>query len=248
MKCVNCGADFQTSDLKCPYCGTQNLIGEEWKKERNFHENRYQRILKELKEYGPFYVINKILNISLMIAVAIFVVLTCIYATPSIVKEGSIEIKKRLYKGQINKQLQEYHETGKWDKLLQVMDEYELYGEDNYTYSQAAIIYRNYQNYLIDKMIFLDFTEEEKEEDDYHLEFAIKNSIKAFDIDSTTYEEIDPENESQLKRYQDEIRCFWENTLGFTEDEIRSLETEEYLSYEELDELVLKAKERKAWK
>lgn len=33
MKCKNCGAHYQTEELKCPYCGTENMTGQEWKEE-----------------------------------------------------------------------------------------------------------------------------------------------------------------------------------------------------------------------
>ena len=43
------------------------------------------------------------------------------------------------------------------------------------------------------------------------------------------------------------IVAFWKVTVGLTEDEIRYFSEEEYISYEEMDALILKIKERKAW-
>lgn len=35
MKCKNCGANYKTRELKCPYCNTENFIGKIWQAERS---------------------------------------------------------------------------------------------------------------------------------------------------------------------------------------------------------------------
>ena len=247
MKCENCGADFKTADLKCPYCGTQNIIGEEWKKERNWYEKQYQKVLAELKAYGFPYVANRIMNKALIILGIVFAVLILVYAVPAIVSDTSLVVKKTLYKGTIEKQMKEYHESGQWDELLKVVDEYDMYSTETYAYTQAAIMQRHYQEYLMNKMAFLDMTEEEKQEDSYYLEYAIRNSREVYWVNCGIYSELDPKNAQQHVLYQEEIIAFWKVTLGLTEDEVRYFSEEEYISYEEMDALTLKIKERKAW-
>lgn len=247
MKCINCGANFQTADLKCPYCGTQNSIGEEWQKERKWHENRYQRILEELKEYGPAYVVNRIINKALIIAIVIFIVLTLVYLLPAFIQDISLLAKRTFLGYSINKQMEEYHESGQWDKLLDIVDEYDLFSTDSYTYTQAAILQRHYEDYLMHKMGFLDLSEEEKQEDDYYLEYAIRDSREVYFVSCGIYSEIDEENLPQIEKYRQEIHAFWKVTLGLTDEEIQYFTEEESISYEEMDEFVIKIKERKAW-
>lgn len=247
MKCVNCGADFSTADLKCPYCGTQNEIGEAWKKERNWYEKQYQKMLAELKAYGVPYVANRIMNKALVIMGIVFVILILIYAVPAIVSDVSLLAKRTLHKSTIEKEMKEYHQSGQWDELLKVVDEYDMYSSETYAYTQAAILQRHYQDYLMNKMAFLDMTEEEKQEDSYYLEYAIRDSRDVYWVDCGIYSDLDPQNVKQHKLFQEEIVTFWEVTLGLTEDEIRYFTEEDYISYDEMDALILKIKERKAW-
>ena len=41
MKCKNCGAQYKTRELKCPYCNTENIIGKIWQSERSQAEMEY---------------------------------------------------------------------------------------------------------------------------------------------------------------------------------------------------------------
>lgn len=247
MKCENCGADFQTADLMCPYCGSQNVIGYEWKKERNWYEKRYQKLLAELKAYGLPYVANRIMNRALVILGIVFAVLILVYTVPAIVSDVSLQMNKAIHKGSIEKQMKEYHESGQWDELLKVVDKYDVYSSETYVYTQAAIMQRHYQEYLMNKMAFLDMSEEEKQEDSYYLEYAIRNSREVYWVDCGIYSDLAKENEKQHKIFQEEIRSFWKVTLGLTEEEIQCFSEEEYISYEEMDEFILQIKERKAW-
>ena len=35
MICKKCGYDYPAKELKCPYCGEVNPLGEKWKSEEN---------------------------------------------------------------------------------------------------------------------------------------------------------------------------------------------------------------------
>lgn len=35
MICKKCGYDYPAKELKCPYCGEVNPLGEKWKNEEN---------------------------------------------------------------------------------------------------------------------------------------------------------------------------------------------------------------------
>lgn len=247
MKCVNCGADFQSADLKCPYCGAQNVIGEEWKKERSWHEKRYQQILAELKSNGFEYVANRILNKALVILGIIFVLLSFICVLPSVIEDLSLQVNKVIHKTAIEKEMKAYHETGQWDKLLKIVDEYDMYGAENYVYTQAAIMQNEYQNYLMKKMTFLDMSEEEKQRDSYYLNYAIRYSYKVYWVDCGIYSELDSQNIKKHELFSEEIVSFWKVTLGMTEEELQYFMENEHIKNKEFDDLVLKIKERKAW-
>lgn len=247
MKCNNCGADFQTADLKCPYCGTVNEIGEDWQKERAHYKNQYERILQELKIYGPMYVANKIVNKALVIFVIATVVLTLVYALPAIFEEASLGVKKALAGDRIEKQMAEYHKAGQWDDLRIYMDEYDMYSSDHYVYTQAAILQRYYNDYQMYKMKFMDLSEEEKQEDDYYLEQSIDDALEVYFVNCGSYRELQPENEAKLAEFQAEIEEYFRYMLGITEEEFAHILEEEYIYSDEMEDLIAKIKERKAW-
>lgn len=247
MVCKNCGANFQTADLKCPYCGTENSIGYEWQEERNRYENLYENISKNVKENGPMYVATNIINRAVKILLIISVALTILCLIPSVGESLGMGMKHMIGGVSVKNQLKEYHETGQWHELLMLVEEYSLFGKDNYVYSQAAIMQRNYEEYMLNKLEFLELSEEEKIEDDYCLERSIKASMDVYFVKCGIYSELEDENVKQHEKYKQEIEIYWRAMLGMTEEEVSYLTENKYLSSDEMDEMINKIKERKAW-
>lgn len=247
MKCNSCGANFQTADVKCPYCGSRNIVGEEWQEQRNWAKALYESTLRRFREEGALYAINAIMNKAIKILAIVILVCFGIFLIPSLFSEAVFELNKSLKLGEIEAQMEAYHSAGQYEQLEQVMDEYDMFGKEYYIYSQSAILYRNYQDYLIHKVSFFDMTEEEKLEDDYHIEYALRDSLDVYLLDCGIYDDLQVENSKQLETYQQEIMTFWKNVLGLTEEEIQYMIEEEYLYTEDWDRYIENIKERKAW-
>lgn len=247
MKCNNCGANFQSADLECPYCGSRNVVGEEWQQERNWAKKLYEDTLRKFREEGVVYVLNSILNKAIKILGIVILVGFLLYLIPMIFSEVAFKINKSIQLEQVVAKMQEYHENGEYKALEQIMDEYDMFGKEYYVYSQSAILYRNYQDYMIHKMTFLDLSQEEKIEDDYHLEYILKDSMDVYLVNCGIYDDLREENRMQYEVYKQEIENCWKKLLALTDEEIQYMVEEEYLYSDEWDRYVANIKERKAW-
>lgn len=58
MKCTNCGAEFPSDQLKCPYCGTVNEAALELAKELQTYDSAYEQKRNELLETGTNQVLK----------------------------------------------------------------------------------------------------------------------------------------------------------------------------------------------
>lgn len=248
MKCNNCGANFQTDELQCPYCGSRNIVGEEWQRERNLSQNFYEEMKRNFYEHGVLYVIDKVLNKALLLLFVAFIIVFILYMFPSMVEEGILDIKKAILKDQIIGQMEEYHQSGEWDKLEVYMSEYDMFEKENYVYCQAAIMERYYQDYMQEFMQYIELPEEEQEEGDYYIERFLRDSRDLYRADCGIYDDLRSANKEKHEQYKEEVLIFWKVSLGLTEEEIQFLIEEDYLYMEDEERYVEIIKERKAWK
>lgn len=58
MKCINCGSDFASDQLKCPYCGTVNEHALKLAKELQTYDAAYEQKREELLETGTNQVLK----------------------------------------------------------------------------------------------------------------------------------------------------------------------------------------------
>ena len=58
MKCTNCGADFASDQLRCPYCGTVNEHALKLAKELQAYDAAYEKKRDELLESGTSQVLR----------------------------------------------------------------------------------------------------------------------------------------------------------------------------------------------
>ena len=50
MTCKNCGGNYRTRELICPYCRTENVLGHLWLAKRKEAEEEYNRTAHTLRE------------------------------------------------------------------------------------------------------------------------------------------------------------------------------------------------------
>lgn len=250
MKCKNCGAQYRFIQMVCPNCNAENRLGRIWMVQRSQAELEYQKKLnKATMQVNPF-VINRVLNRILLVTVVLSLVVAFISAgsyfwrsrenmAPGILEDEQAYMEK-LYDRRDFRKLEDY------------MTEHNLIGTQNYKYSQAIVMSYSYQDYIQDKLCFLEMSEEQKQQDSFYLRYAISNSYQVYRCDTGIYEELDPENELLYKEYYDEVQAFWKGILGLEQSEINAYilyqVEDEFISVTNINVVESIAKARRAWR
>lgn len=246
MQCKNCGANYKTRELMCPYCSTENIIGKIWKAKRTEAELEYERERKALGKKYSVYVIDRVLNRAIIISILLFILLIVGVFVVSFVQETYRGYRNEAKQDEIIDKLEEFYEAGRFGEMDDYLYEEGIEGDAYYPYLQITSINYRYESYLNCKYTFLDMTYEEQMEDDYYLEYAIKNSIDVYTMEFGVFSELDPRNEEVYASYKKEIESFWKCIVGFTDEDIAYITDEEnrFLSSADIDRFVTKAKER----
>lgn len=239
MKCKKCGANYKTKELSCPYCNTENLIGKIWMHERSAAELEYEKTRKELGKKISTYSVNRILNRTMVI-----MLLTCILATAALIT-GTIAwaIISGLFTGPdrrtVAKRIDKLFEEGKYSEFA-----YEVSVHDGeYPYMQASLMIRDYDKYINYKYRYLKLDDEQRKKDNFSLEYSIREAIAVYKLDYYKYSELHAANRELHEMYVAEIESYFKSILGLSDEDIEFMVKEEYLSNEEMKDIVKKAKE-----
>lgn len=248
MKCKNCGANYKTRELKCPYCNTENIVGKIWQAERSQAELDYEN---EKKKIGKIllspYMINRLLNRTILILTGLYIVSFAIIVLVFILSEPLERLYNSVNKEKIEAQMAEYYDAGEYEKLDVYMEEEFVDPQEYYTYTQATLLTYDYNKYMECRLGFQALSEEEKLTDDYYLKYALKNSVDVYNLECGIYSEPDEKNRELYEMYQKDIMAYWVGTLGLTNEEVATLIQIEYSFDEEMDRIIQDIKERRCW-
>lgn len=79
MKCSNCGGDFASDQLKCPYCGTVNEHALKLAKELQTYDRAYEKKRDELLETGTGQVLRHLtFGMGIVFLIIIFIAFGCV--------------------------------------------------------------------------------------------------------------------------------------------------------------------------
>ena len=239
MKCKNCAANYKTRELKCPYCGTENLLGRIWQVERTQAEWNYEKEKKEVKKkiFSP-YMADRILNRCLVVIVCLYIVSIAVVFLVFYLGDVFQKAAFAKNKDKIEAQMAAYYDAGEFEKLDLYMDDKILDHKEYYAYTQATILNFDYNRYMEYRLGFLALSEEEKLEDDYYLEYALENSRNVYNLECGIYDEPVPENEALYEFYRKEIMAYWVGTLQLSDEEIECLTDRDVYYVEEMDSII----------
>ena len=224
MKCKNCGANYKTRELKCPYCNTENLIGKVWQSERSQAELDYEEERKKVaKSLLSPYMAERILNRATLILIGLYIVSFLVVVLVIALSFPVQDLIFKMNKTEIEAQMEEYYSAGEYDLLDIYMDDNYVERKDYYTYNQITSQNFNYKSYMEHRLAFENMSKEEQLEDDYHLKYAIKGSIEVYNCECGDYSDVDPSNASVIESMQKEIMAYWIGELLLTEDEIQEI-------------------------
>jgi hypothetical protein len=216
--------------------------------QRSQAELEYQKTVNA-RPINPF-VINRVLNRLLLITVVLSFVVALISAGSYFLRDRETTAPGLLEDEQAY--MEKLYDQRDFRKLEDYMTEHNLIGTQNYKYSQAIMMSYSYQDYIQDKLCFLEMSEEQKQQDSFYLRYAISNSYQVYRCDTGIYEELDPENELLYKEYYDEVQAFWKGILGLEQSEINAYilyqVEDEFISVTNINVVESIAKARRAWR
>lgn len=249
MKCKNCGGNYKTRELKCPYCNSENFIGRIWQTERTQAELDY---LSEKEKTGKIilssYMFDRLLSRAVLVVIILHVVSIAAIFLVAIGGYGFENLNFHIHREEIETQMEEYYSAGECEKLYVYMQENNVDFGKYHTYATAALMNYDYNEYMEYRLQYQTLSEEEKLEDDYYLEYALKNSSDVYSRDCGIRGKHDKKNEEMQKAYQKEIMAYWRGELKLTEEEIEALTKEDaylYELYDEIEKIVQNLKDRR---
>ncbi len=233
MKCSNCGGNYRTRELICPYCNTENALGRAWKKQRSDAELEYEKAREKAGKKVSIYVIDRIITRIMLIFILIFIIGVAGIWIFEVARGFYLESYWKNHQDEVTEELEKYYVERDFVGMDAFLEKYSLYSTENpfYAYRQACIMHRAYEEYWEYKLQFLDVSYEEliaDEHDYYELRRTIEEAQDIYNVDIGIYDELDSRNQELWEEYSSEIMAFWKGTLGLTEEEIAYLTEDDY--------------------
>ncbi len=246
MKCKNCGADYRTVQMKCPYCGTETRLGRIWFTERSEAEKAYDEArLQRKQKYSPF-ILNRWLNRGILIVTSVIVLCFLIIFGAFFLAEAIPAARYKAHSEEIEAQLHQALDAGDYRTVREIMQEYDLYGSDHYIESQASFLQFDYQNYLAEKYATIEDIDQDGTTDELQISIALMYARRFQILSLGNYSLLSEKNEAYYNAGSEDIRAFLVGYLGMTEEEWEVFSDGSTYSYS-TDEMAATLLERRGW-
>ena len=250
MKCENCGAEYRAKELKCPYCGTVNHTGMNWKAEEDREKSRAEQEKTAALKRTPLFVVNRVANTILVLSLVLLVVFFIVSAIGIKVEEVTTDQKRR--KADFAR-AKEYYDAEDFVALDHYLTEYDLYYTEDERYDMMCEAALFHQERLDFEERWMEY--EDKRQDTEYLadnfeygpvQYMLEKCQDILQEDSYQYQMEFEENQKYVEELQQQATLFLVSEFHYTEEDIkRLLETESY--DEGFQEIVRDAYERKGW-
>ena len=148
MICKKCGYDYPAKELKCPYCGEPNPLGEKWRNEENLARKEALLAKAKIIHSMPLYVADKVMNVILLVVVAVTAITILVLAIGVGLEDIHITCQRNRASVQEAEELlaaEDY--TGLYDYL----HSYEVYGQEEFEkYTERVRLYDDDQAFMRD--------------------------------------------------------------------------------------------------
>lgn len=248
MICKKCGYDYPAKELKCPYCGEPNPLGEKWRNEENL--TRKETLLAKAKiiHSMPLYVADKVMNVILLVVVAVTAITILVLAIGVGLEDIHITCQRNRASVQEAEELlaaEDY--TGLYDYL----HSYEVYGQEEFEkYTERVRLYDDDQAFMRDLFRIqevLDWPAGQQMRSNW-VKYVLLDGKDILEME-TDFSYRGMEYEENKEYYDDmkqDVAAALLGTLEMTEEELADLMGMERDS-EEMDELIRRIFERKGW-
>lgn len=250
MQCKNCGSHYRMRELACPYCGTENVLGKVWMKQRTDAELAYERErIAAGKRWSPF-IYNRAVSRVIVVEVVLFVLLILFLAGFFGAKETIYSIASNKNSKMAFEEIQTLFEEKKYEEMQYCWQEY----GDSLDYSdpqvkkikQLSDLVDSHNDYVNSKLEFLCKSDADKKSDDYMLTYAIRTAYRVYTFEPGYKEEMQPETQELLDEYKDEVHAFLVGMLRMTEEEFEEMMSLDYIAYSD-DTWEQIVRERNGW-
>ena len=148
MICKKCGYDYPAKELKCPYCGEVNPLGEKWKNEENLARKETLLTKARVIHSMPLYVADKVMNVILLVITAVtaltFLVLAIVFGL-----EG-IHITRQHNQASVQ-EAEELFTAEDYVGLYDYLKSHQVYGQEGFKkYTERVRLYDDYHAFLRD--------------------------------------------------------------------------------------------------
>lgn len=223
MKCKNCGANYRMRELRCPYCGTINPKGCIQQDLREQAQYEYDKASTKTLGQVRRRMINKVLNRTLLVEIAGFVLLVVVTFLCFFCHEAYLEINKHARIHTMQQQMEEFYTQGQFRELHVYMQDNALFDtkyDECYEYAQMALIHSNYTRFEESRMVY--FSKGDKLSD-YDINQLLRNIHRVFCDEFPAYPELTERNEKIWQGYCREAEAFASAVLGLDEAQMELL-------------------------
>lgn len=246
MRCKNCGANYRSKELFCPYCKTPNPRGLMWQRERHKAEQEYthvkDEVLPQLRLEAANRILNRLLAIEAALAVLFFISACIVFALSGAVSKADAVF----HRDEIEEEFLTLYEQERFGELYARLDDTDLFGEEYYEYSQMSLLYYDYEDFCEARMHF--FTEKDAGSgpDEYEINRLIREMNTVLKADIPTYPELTKKNRAYHAQYCADVLAFAQTLLGMDDSELTVL-AQDYITVREEEALTAAILAREAW-
>ena len=219
MKCTNCGADFASDQLRCPYCGTVNEHALKLAKELQTYDAAYEKKRDELLESGTNQVLRHLtFGLGIVFLVIALISVSCVaFFQYRFSGKSSYEVTgARLAENK--KMIARYLDEGQYIRAYLLASTTDPTGERFQNYPEYAPDLYDIYNYSLILVGVLQSMDSMDEGDNYA-------SLQDTDVISFQIFYSSSGDSAVTKELTREVDGFLKNYYRLTEEEIETLKT-----------------------
>ncbi len=255
MKCPNCGANYRLLDRTCPYCGTNNALGNIWGTRVDDAKRDLEATRENVRKITPAYVYTRAIHWVLILEILLFVVAFIGLVIYSFTSDKMTERRKEKNQAQYLADLEELYQDGEWAEIHYYLLDQDIYTDEGYEkYYGVAYMYDHFERfdenrmeleaYLSDPNYVYDADYDDREHAAYDMMYEAETILNEGEYSYRKYILCD----AQIEEYRAIIEESLRNQVGLTDDEITFLETEEYIYSADRNEIIDRIATEKGWR
>lgn len=233
MKCKNCGANYSSRELFCPYCNTPNRVGQLREMQRERAQLDYDTAAEETVPQLRKKMCNRVFNRVLLIEAVLLVLYFAGVFLTFFVQDSWLQLKKKTHHAEMLTTMETMYAEQRFAELYFYMQENDLigYGNQEYrAYTEISFLDYDYRRFLEARMRFY-------QEQDELQPYTVSNVLQA--INGLLFQretDLTEQNAALYAEYVREASVFARSVLGLTDQQLQLL-SQDYLFVSDAEQL-----------